>query len=98
MILELAMLQIRPGQAPAFEQAFAQAQTIIASMPGYVGHQLQHCMENPQQYVLMVRWTTLEAHTVGFRESPQYQTWRGLLHHFYDPAPTVLHYEDATPA
>ncbi len=98
MMLEIATLNIRPGQAPAFEQAFAQAQTIIASMPGYLGHELQCCVENPQQYVLLVRWTTLEAHTVGFRESPQYQTWRGLLHHFYDPFPTVLHYKDATPA
>jgi heme-degrading monooxygenase HmoA len=97
MILEVATLNIRPGQTPAFEQAFAQAQTIIASMPGYLGHELQRCVENTQRYVLLVRWTTLEAHTVGFRGSPQYQTWRGLLHHFYDPFPTVLHYEDATP-
>jgi heme-degrading monooxygenase HmoA len=97
MILEVATLNIRTGQTPAFEQAFAQAQTIIASMPGYLGHELQRCVENAQQYVLLVRWTTLEAHTVGFRGSPQYQTWRGLLHHFYDPFPTVLHYEDATP-
>jgi heme-degrading monooxygenase HmoA len=97
MILEVATLNIRPGQTPAFEQAFAQAQTIIASMPGYLGHELQRCVENTQQYVLLVRWTTLEAHTAGFRGSPQYQTWRGLLHHFYDPFPTVLHYEDATP-
>jgi heme-degrading monooxygenase HmoA len=97
MILEIATLTIRPGQTPAFEQAFAQAQTIIASIPGYLGHELQRCVENAQQYVLLVRWTTLEAHTVGFRGSPHYQTWRGLLHHFYDPFPTVLHYEDATP-
>ena len=23
---------------------------------------------------------------------PAYQQWRALLHHFYDPFPTVLHY------
>lgn len=97
MILEIAPLTIRSGQTEAFEQAFAQAQSIIASMPGYEGHKLQRCMEHAHQYVLMVRWATLEDHTVGFRGSPQYQTWRGLLHHFYDPMPTVLHYEDVTP-
>ncbi|HEX4024921.1 MAG TPA: hypothetical protein VHX52_09505 [Steroidobacteraceae bacterium] len=31
----------------------------------------------------------------GFRQSPQYQQWRALLHHFYDPFPTVLHYRQA---
>ena len=39
-----------------------------------------------------VRWETLEAHEVGFRQSPQYQQWKKLLHHFYDPFPTVSHY------
>ena len=92
MILEVAHLTVRTGQNSAFEQAFAQAQRIIASMPGYEGHELQHCLEDDHQYVLLVRWDSLEAHTVGFRQSPDYQQWRALLHHFYDPFPTVLHY------
>ena len=92
MALEIATLQIKPGQTAAFEAAFSKAQSIIASMPGYLGHELQHCVEDNNQYVLLVRWTTLQAHTVGFRQSPQYQEWRSLLHHFYDRFPTVLHY------
>ena len=55
MVLEIATLQIKPGQTAAFEQAFAQAQRIIASMPGYEGHELQHCLEDDHQYVLLVR-------------------------------------------
>ncbi len=92
MVLEIAQLQIKPGDAVAFEAAFAQAQPIIASMQGYLGHELQRCIENDHQYMLLVRWNTLEDHTVGFRQSPQYQQWCKLLHHFYDPFPTVLHY------
>jgi heme-degrading monooxygenase HmoA len=95
MILEIAQLQIKPGQTAAFEAAFEQAQPIIASMGGYLGHELQHCVENDHQYMLLVRWRTLEDHTLGFRQSTQYQNWRTLLHHFYDPFPTVLHYEAA---
>jgi len=93
MILEIAQLQVRPGQGDAFEAAFGIAQHIIASMPGYRGHELQRCVERSDQYVLLVRWDSLEHHEVGFRQSPQYQEWRALLHHFYDPFPTVLHYE-----
>jgi heme-degrading monooxygenase HmoA len=92
MILEVAQLQIKPGQTAAFEAAFAQAQRIIASMGGYISHQLQRCIENDHQYLLQVQWATLEDHTVGFRQSSHYQEWRTLLHHFYDPFPTVLHY------
>jgi heme-degrading monooxygenase HmoA len=92
VILEVAILNIRPGQRPSFEAAFREAAPIIASMPGYVGHELQQCLENPDQYILLVRWKTLEDHTVGFRGSPQYQQWKSLLHHFYDPFPTIKHY------
>jgi heme-degrading monooxygenase HmoA len=92
MILEIAQLQIKPGQTAAFEAAFRQAQTIIASMKGYLSHELQKCLENDHHYMLLVRWETLEDHTVGFRQSVPYQEWKQLLHHFYDPFPTVLHY------
>ena len=93
MILEAAPLQVRPGQSDAFEAAFREAQAIISSMPGYRSHELQRCLEREGHYLLLVRWDTLEAHEVGFRKSAQYQDWKRLLHHFYDPFPTVLHYE-----
>lgn len=93
MILEVAILNVRAGQSLAFEQAFAEAQSIIATMPGYLSHQLQRCIEVEDRYLLLVSWRRLEDHTVGFRLAPQYQEWKRLLHHFYDPFPSVEHYE-----
>lgn len=95
-VLEVAILQVIPGEEAAFESVFVEAQRIIASMAGYRGHDLQRCLEQPNQYILLVRWRTLEDHTVGFRESADYQRWKALLHHFYDPFPTVLHYRSTT--
>lgn len=92
MILEVAPLDVRPGQEASFEAAFRQASNIISAMPGYRGHQLQRCLERPSRYLLLVHWDTLEDHTVGFRGSSGYQEWKALLHHFYDPFPTVEHY------
>jgi heme-degrading monooxygenase HmoA len=92
MILEAAMLQVRPGMQAEFEAAFREASPLIASMHGYGGHQLQQCLESEAKYLLLVRWETLEDHTIGFRGSPEYQEWRRLLHHFYDPFPTVEHF------
>ena len=93
MILEAAQLSVKPGQHDAFEASFREAQRIISSMPGYRSHQLQRCIEREGQYLLLVEWDSVDAHEVGFRKSPRYQEWRRLLHHFYDPFPTVLHYE-----
>lgn len=92
MILEVAILNVKPGQEREFEAAFSRAQAIIATMQGYVSHQLQNCIEVPTRYLLLVNWETLEDHTVGFRGSAEYQQWRSLLHHFYEPFPEVQHY------
>jgi heme-degrading monooxygenase HmoA len=92
MILEVAVLDVRPGTSADFEQAFAEAQAIISAMPGYVSHELQRCLEVENRYILLVSWQTLEDHTEGFRRSAQYQHWKRLLHPFYDPFPSVEHY------
>ncbi len=93
MILEVAVLDIRPGLNVEFEAAFQVAKDIISAMPGYISHELQHCLEKADRYILLVRWQTLEDHTIGFRQSAEYQEWRALLHHFYDPFPVVEHYK-----
>ena len=93
MILESAVLDVKPGRAGEFEASFREAQEIIASMPGYRGHELLRCLETESRYLLLVRWDTLEHHTQGFRGSPQYQRWKALLHDYYDPFPSVEHYE-----
>ena len=93
MILEVAPLRIRAGRSGAFEEAFREAEPIIAATPGYLSHELLRCVERADEYVLLVRWGSLDAHEVGFRQSPEYLEWKRLLHHFYDPFPIVSHYE-----
>lgn len=92
MVLEVAILNLRPGASAAFEAAFLAAQQILSGSRGYERHELRRCLEAPDRYLLLVWWDSLESHTEGFRQSPAYQRWRELLHHFYDPFPTVEHY------
>lgn len=93
MILEHAVLDVIAGHEESFESAFAEAQAIIASMPGFRSLRLDRCVEQRSRYLLLVEWDRLEDHTEGFRGSPEYQRWRVLLHHFYEPFPAVEHYE-----
>jgi heme-degrading monooxygenase HmoA len=93
MILEVAILSVKQGHETAFEKAFSEAKNIIASMPGFLSLKLERCMETNNRYLLLVEWKKLEDHTIGFRESPQYQQWKKLLHHFYEPFPTVELYK-----
>lgn len=92
MVLEHVLLSVKPGEEDAFETVFADAKSIIAGMEGFGRLTLSRCLERPGTYLLLVEWRRLEDHTEGFRGSPEYQQWRSLLHHFYDPAPTVEHF------
>jgi heme-degrading monooxygenase HmoA len=92
VILEHALLTVDSGRRPDFEAAFAQAKGLIAAMPGFRRLSLSRCLERDDRYLLLVEWDRLEDHTVGFRGSADYQQWRALLHHFYDPFPVVEHY------
>ena len=85
-ILEVAVLHVRAGESARFEEAFRIAEPIICTSAGYLSHELLRCVEVEGKYLLLVRWRTLEEHTVGFRGSPQYQDWKRLLHHFMIPS------------
>jgi heme-degrading monooxygenase HmoA len=94
MILEVAQLPVKTGEEAAFEAAFAHAAKIISAQPGYLSHELVRGADanNGSHYVLLVRWETVAAHQDGFRNSADYQTWRKLLHTFYEPGIAVAHF------
>ena len=92
MILEVAILDVKQNQVHNFEKSFSEAQEIIVNMKGYISHKLKKCVETPNRYILLVNWEKLENHTIGFRNSTEYQEWKKLLHHYYDPFPIVEHY------
>jgi heme-degrading monooxygenase HmoA len=96
MILEVALLKIKAVETKKFEAAFPQAEKVISQAKGYLSHELRRCIETKDRYLLLVRWESVEAHTVGFRESPLFQQWRGLIGGFFDGPPQVEHYEPVT--
>jgi heme-degrading monooxygenase HmoA len=93
MVVEHALLEVKPGRETEFEAAFEKAKAIIARMIGFQSLTLSRCIERPETYLLLVEWARLEDHTEGFRGSADYQQWRALLHHFYEPFPAVDHFE-----
>lgn len=92
MILEHAILPVRSGSEVEFEAAFERARPLISGQPGFVSLSLSRSMESPHCYLLLVQWTSVEAHTEGFRFSREYESWKELLHHFYEPFPVVEHF------
>jgi len=94
MILELADFSIQPGQNAAFEEAIQRGlKTVMTHAKGFEGFKVNRCLENPQRYILQIFWTTLEDHTVGFRESPAFADWGAIVGPFFASPPVVEHFE-----
>lgn len=94
MILEHAVIDIKPGTGAEFDAAIERGvTTVIAKAKGFLGYQVHKGVESPERYLLMIRWATLEDHTVGFRESPAFQEWRAIVGPFFAAPPAVGHYE-----
>ena len=92
MVLERAQFRIVPGREAEFEAAFAEAKRLVGGASGFVSATLSRGVESPSTYLLLVEWQTLEDHTVGFRQSPAFGQWRGLIGHLFDGAPDVEHF------
>lgn len=93
MILELADIRIAPGQQAAFDEAIQRGlATVISKSRGYRGYKVNKGVENPERYILMIFWETLEDHTVHFRQSPAFAEWRAIVGPFFAQPPQVEHF------
>jgi heme-degrading monooxygenase HmoA len=66
----------------------------VSDTPGFRNARLTRGVELPGRFVLLIEWDSLEAHTVGFRESENYPRWRELITPFFDGAPRVEHFDE----
>jgi heme-degrading monooxygenase HmoA len=92
VILELAQITVHASTEARFESVFPTAIRLLAASPGYLSHELQRSVETPNRYALLVRWRTLEDHTVGFRGSTAFAEWRAQLAPFLAAPPVVEHF------
>jgi len=93
MVTEIPQIEIKPGSEKDFEAAVAKAGAAFGGSTGFHGFELHRSIEKPQRYRLMVKWETLENHTVDFRGSENFAEWRGLVGQYFASPPEVEHTE-----
>ena len=97
MITEIAEFKIRPEDRTAFLEVINRAAVaFLAKSEGYLGHSIYASQESPGRVVLQVKWASLEAHTVGFRQSAAFTQWREVIGPFFESPPNVEHFDDVT--
>jgi heme-degrading monooxygenase HmoA len=98
MILEIAQIDVKAGEEAAFEARVKDAVPVLRRADGCLGLELQRSIEKPSRYRVMIRWRTLENHTVNFRGSPLFQEWRALVEPHFASPPEVEHCRTAMAA
>jgi heme-degrading monooxygenase HmoA len=93
MVTEIAQIDVKAGSEKDFEAAVAKARAAFSRSRGFHGFELHRSIEKPQRYRLMVKWATLENHTVDFRGSENFAEWRGLVGQYFASPPEVEHTE-----
>ena len=91
MILEIAQIEVKAGMEAAFEEGVTKAAPLFQRARGCKGMELHRSVEHPSRYRLLVRWQTLENHTVDFRGSADFQEWRRLVGACFAGPPEVEH-------
>jgi heme-degrading monooxygenase HmoA len=98
MVLEIALIDVRPGDEDAFAAAYAQAYDTLAGTPGCRNIRMTRGIESPSRFVLLVEWDSVAAHEENFRATERFRTWRGLIGPFFAGPPRVEHFTDVPAA
>lgn len=93
MVTEFAQFEIKPGMEKDFIAGVEKSKPLFLASEGCFGMGLQRSIEEPQKFMLMVQWESVDAHLVTFRESAAYQQWRANVGHCFAAAPFVWHGE-----
>lgn len=94
MVLEVALIDVLPGQEDAFAAAYRAAHPILKGTPGCRSVRMTRGIESPDRFVLLVEWDSIEAHNDNFRGTDRFTEWRALIGPYFAKPPLVEHFTD----
>jgi heme-degrading monooxygenase HmoA len=97
MVLEVALIDVLPGQQDMFEASYRLGHPLLAGTPGCRSVRMTRGIESPERFVLLVEWDSVEAHNENFRNSERFVQWRGYLGPHFAKPPVVEHFLDVDP-
>ncbi len=94
MVIELASFTVlsNDDSRRGFSEAFYKSkEDLFKKAEGYLDAELYSTAENPDEFVLLVKWRALADHMEGFRKSDAFLEWRRRITPFLASDPVVKH-------
>jgi heme-degrading monooxygenase HmoA len=94
MVLEVADIEVRPGEEEQFVAAYRSARSALSETPGCRSVRMTRGIESPSRFVLLVEWDSVEAHEENFRGTERFARWRAAIGPHFAAPPRVEHVAD----
>jgi quinol monooxygenase YgiN len=91
--LEVIRYSIPKEQHNSFETAYTEAGKFLKASPYCQGYEVVHGNEEPDNYIVFIRWTSIKEHMEGFRKSSQFMPFFNLVKPYYNNIQEMKHYD-----
>jgi quinol monooxygenase YgiN len=98
MVLEVALIDVKPGHEDDFAAAYGKGHAVLAGTPGCRSVRMTRGIESPSRFVLLVEWESVRAHEEEFRATDRFTRWRELIGPYFAEPPRVEHFTDVPAA
>jgi quinol monooxygenase YgiN len=90
--VEYIRYRIGPEGQTDFEDAYRRAGEALTAAPECIDYELSRCDEEPESYILRIRWTSAEDHLQGFRRGPHFPAFFQAIKPYVSDIEEMRHY------
>ena len=93
MIIEYIRYQIPKEIRDAFLGNYLKAAEALRASPYCMGYELTNGVEEPENFILRIKWTSTDEHLNGFRRSEEFKMFYAEVAPFFSNIQEMKHYE-----
>ena len=92
MIVEYIRYNIDESRHKAFVEAYKNASRYLDNSEYCYAYELSQCLEDEENFILRIEWTSTEDHMNGFRKSPDFPQFLRFVRPFFNDIQEMNHY------
>jgi hemoglobin len=93
MIVEYIRYRVPPDRSEEFESAWSEAQQVLREAPQCERYEVSRGVEEPENFVVRIEWTSLHEHESDFRASAAFGQFFEAVKPFFEQIEEMRHYQ-----
>lgn len=93
VVVEYIRYTVPADRDGEFEGAWSEAQKVLRDAPQCLSYEVARGVEQPENYVVRIEWSSVAEHEQGFRQGPAFQQFFAAVKPFFEEIQEMRHYE-----